>query len=148
MSIFGTDTTVVSEQSKLDAKCLADAKDLNIVKTNGTLHENFMIYDLDVILPVNEALQTKIIRIKKTRNQQMERLVKRQILNIASEKKDPNFEKWRKFMDLARKYRQIMNKKYTSRATMDVRKVVNGARSAAMGKQAVDLHSNANANKK
>ena len=114
----------------------------------GILSENFMIYDLDVVLPVNEALQTKILRIKRTKNQQMERLVKRQILNIASEKSDPNFQKWRKFMDLARKYRQVMNKKYQTRATMDVRKVVNGARSAAMGKQAVDMHSDANSNKK
>ena len=35
MSIFGIDTTVVSEQAKLDAKCIEDAKDLGIVKANG-----------------------------------------------------------------------------------------------------------------
>jgi predicted nuclease of predicted toxin-antitoxin system len=151
MSIFGIDTNVVSEQSKLDAKCLADAKDLGIVKQNGALHENFMIFDLDMVLPepLHEApIRTKIVRIKRTKNQQMNRLVKRQVLNIAAEKKDPNFQKWRKFTDLARKYRQMMNKKYLVRATMDVRKVISGARTAAMGKQAVDLHSDANSNKK
>ena len=152
MGIFSTSTdTVLSEQANIDNQCIANAKDLGILKPNGALEEEFMIYDMDAILPMTEAeatnpgqpkrinLGTKIIRVKRTKAQQMNRLVKRQVLTIASVKNDPAFAKWRKFMDLARKYRQQMNKKYQSRAVSDVRKIISGARVAAVGKQATDI---------
>ena len=152
MGIFSINTdSVLSEQAAIDNQLLANAKDLGIVKPNGALEEDFMIYDMDAILPMNEAeatnpgqpkrlnINTKILRIKRTKAQQMNRLVKRQVLSIASVKNDPAFQKWRKFMDLARKYRQQMNKKYQSRAVSDVRKIISGARSAALGKQATDI---------
>ena len=140
MSIFGSDTLgSQTEQQQLDAKCIAEAKDLGILKNDGSLHEDFVIYDVDAVLPMTEGLQNKIVRVKRTKAQQMNRLVKRQVLTIASLKNDPNFAKWRKFMDLARKYRMQMNKKYQQKAKMDVRKIISGARNAALGKAAIDL---------
>ena len=145
MSLFGSDNNrnVTTEQQKLDDRCLKEAQDLGIIGNNGALNEEFMLYDLDAILstePVQEGLQQKIIRVKKTKAQQLNRLVKRQVLVIADIKKDPNFAKWRKFTDLAHKYRDMLNKKYVNKAKMDVRKIISGAKSAAMGKTATDIN--------
>ena len=145
MSIFGSDTTRVSKKRKLNAKCLAEAKDLGIVRKTGTLNEAYLVYDLNVLYPVRES-ETENIVVKRNRSLQMDRLVKRQVLNIASDADDVDFIKWRKYMDLARKYRENLDKKYKEHAVLDVKEVITSARNNIMGRQASDMESDANAN--
>jgi hypothetical protein len=75
------------------------------------------------LVPLQELVQTSRRVVVKTREQKISRLAQKAALEIAKDKKDPLYTKYKKFRRLEIALRKKLEEKYSNRARMEAMKI-------------------------
>jgi len=100
---------------KLDSEILAEAIDLELLEENGQI--------------VNEARRkanwsTEVKKIKVTKEQKLNKLIKRTALLMAKEVSDSDYKRWKKIREQANTLRAIIEKKFASKAKAKAKAII------------------------
>ena len=137
--LFSNETEDRTEEQVLDSIIVEEAQDL------GLLDESGKEIDQERLLTERKSLRTMVKKVRVTKQQQLGKLVSRTALEMARRKNDPDWVKWRKYLDLAHQFREKISKKYQSKARTAARQALSGRETG--GSKSSDLPKEAGNNK-